>query len=120
MNDKLSERIRQFWKLVGIEDDDAGRLWDGESARWLTVDDVADEVTALEQRVEGLEKSEIRVGADDEYVHGPLFHMERMSEGHIWFRIGEEAFDLYAPDGNRLSWVPQTPGGWEALAEEEA
>ena len=69
--------------------------------------------------VERLEEAEIRVGADDEYVYGPLFHMERMSEGHIWFRVGEEAFDLYAPDGNRLSWIPQALGGWEALADKE-
>ena len=56
-----------------------------------------------------------RVVEDDEIFWGP-FHMERMDDDHIWFRIGNSAFDLYASRG-KLTWIPQAPD-W-AKAEEE-
>lgn len=48
----------------------------------------------------------IRVIEDDEIVVSPLFHMERMAEDHIWFRIGDAAFDIEIV-GGRLRWTTQ-------------
>ncbi len=53
-----------------------------------------------------------RVIACDEVVYGP-FHMERMSNNLICFRIGDMAFDLEAAHGV-LTWTPQS-GSWEEL-----
>ena len=56
---------------------------------------------------------------DDEIVRAKTyFHMERMSDGHIWFTIGDEAFDLYAV-GGKLTWRPQRHDEWEGIADDE-
>lgn len=53
----------------------------------------------------------ILIEEDDEIVFG-AFHMERMDDDHIWFRIGGASFDLYA-SGGKLTWMPQAKD-WEA------
>ncbi len=58
-----------------------------------------------------------RIMYDDEISFGPL-HMERMSDEHIWFRIGDATFDLYAV-GGKLAWVPQnTRDSWQRAEEQ--
>jgi hypothetical protein len=55
----------------------------------------------------------IRVEEDDEIVFGD-FHMERLSESLIWFRLGNVAFELVAR-GNKLLWSTQEES-WEEAA----
>ena len=61
-----------------------------------------------------------RLVPDDEIVYGEI-HMERMSEDHIWFRIGNTCFDLYASGTPwrrpTLIWMPQI-GDWEKARQE--
>ena len=59
-----------------------------------------------------------RLILDDEIVYGP-FHMERMDDDHIWFRIGNTCFDLYASGhiNPKLTWVPQAED-WEKARQE--
>lgn len=49
-----------------------------------------------------------RITPDDEIVGHGAFHMERMSDGHIWFVFAGEAYDLSAHRG-KLIWQPQSP-----------
>ena len=59
----------------------------------------------------------MRIKIDDEIVkENTHFHMERMDDDHIWFTLGDMAFDLYAVD-NKLTWIPQAKS-WEALGGE--
>ena len=120
MSDKRSkESVAVYMTLMGMKA--AGRI-EEDAAEQL--DQIMEEAfSALEAKLSKMEEAKIRVGIDDEYVHGSVFHMERMDSDHIWFRIGEQAFDLYAKRRGKLLWIPQTPNGsWEALAggEEEA
>lgn len=58
-----------------------------------------------------------RVQPDDEIVFAGHFHMERMDEDHIWFRIGDASFDLHAVKHRgkvKLTWKPQV--NWENVA----
>lgn len=58
----------------------------------------------------------MRIHIDDEIKkENTHFHMERMSDGHIWFTLGDTAFDLYA-EGSLLSWIPQGKS-WQELED---
>lgn len=119
---------------VTVEDfeTDAGALRAGISAVKALIDDVRacypegldelDEIKALIEPIEvwlaslseemkrtsdAKEAPVVRVVEDDEIVVAPLFHMERMSADHIWFRIGAAAFDLEIVGRKRLRWMAQ-------------
>lgn len=67
--------------------------------------------------------TDYRVGEeDDEIVFGD-FHMERMSDKHIWFSVGGVSFDLHAISVKgrvKLVWHTQVPAGWSGIAAEFA
>lgn len=59
----------------------------------------------------------IRVGEEDDEIVVGDFHMERMSDGHIWFSVGGVSFDLTAVKKGVLQWTTQA-ASWDVLDAE--
>lgn len=78
---------------------------------------------ALRERIKNLRRRilstlkpiAMRIKPDDEIVKDD-FHMERMDDDHIWFKVGDMAFDLYAVD-DRIIWETQEKS-WEELVND--
>ena len=57
-----------------------------------------------------------RVGDEDDEIVYDSFHMERMSDQHIWFAVGGVSFDLSVQGRSKIHWSVQDGRGWAGIA----